>query len=78
MCKALVNNEDRCATIVEKRDISPSTVRKHHENLSTTKEDPTGSQHLVIKERSSVIWAQTMRRSRETDAAGGCKVSGKG
>ena len=57
MYKALVNHEDRCATIAEKWDISPSTVWKHHESLSTTKEDPTGSQHLVIKERSSVIWA---------------------
>ena len=78
MYKALVNHEDQCATIVEKWDILPSTVRKHHKSLSTTKEDPTGSQHLVIKEQSSVIWAQTTRRSRETDAAGGQKVSGKG
>ena len=66
------------AIIAEKWDISPSTVQKYHESPSTTKEDPTGSQHLVIKEQSSVIWAQTMRRSRETDAAGGHKVSGKG
>ena len=78
MYKARVNHEDQCATIVEKWDILPSTVRKHHESLSTTKEDPTGSQNLVIKEQSSVIWAQTMRRSRETDAASGHKVSGKG
>ena len=57
MYKALVNHKDWCATIVEKWDISPSTVQKHHKSLSTTKEDPTGSQHLVIKEQSSVIWA---------------------
>ena len=76
--KALVNQEDRHATIAEKWAISPSTVCKHHESLSTTKEDPTGNQHLVIKEQSSVIWAWTMRRSRETDAAGGYKVSRKG
>ena len=78
MYKAQVNHKDQCATISGKQDISPSTVWKHHESLSITKEDPTGSQNLVIKEQSSVIWAQTMRRSRETDAAGGHKVSGKG
>ena len=78
MYKALVNNEDQCATIVEKWDILPSTVWKHHESHSTTNKDLIGSHRLVIKEQSSVIWAQTKRRSRETDAAGGCKVSGKG
>ena len=78
MYKALVNHENQCATIVEKWDISPSTVGKHHESLNTIKKDSTGSQHLVIKEQSSVIWARTMRRSRETDAAGRQKVSGKG
>ena len=57
MYKALVNHDDRCATIVEKWDISPNTVQKHHESLNTTKEDPIKSHHLVIKERSSVIWA---------------------
>ena len=78
MYKARANHEDQCATIVKKQDISPSTVRKYPKSLSTTKEDPTGSQHLVIKEQTSVIWAQTMRRSRETDAASRHKVSGKG
>ena len=78
MYKPLVNNEDRCATIVEKWDTSPSTVRKHHESHNITNEDLTRSHHLVINEQSSVIWAQTKRRSRETDAASRYKVSGKG
>ena len=78
MYKAFVSNEDRCATIVEKWDISPSTVWKHHKSHRTTNEDLIRSHHLVIKEQSSVIWAQTQRKSRETDAAGRCKVSGKG
>ena len=52
----------------------------YHQVLSgsITKEDPTGSQHQVIKELSSVIWAQTTKKSRETDAASRHKVSGKG
>ena len=78
MYKARVNYEDQCAIIVGKWDIQPSTVQKHYESPSTTKEDPTGNQYLVVKERSSVIWAQTMRRSRETNAAGRHMVSGKG
>ena len=78
MCKALVNNKDRCVTIAEKLDILPSTVRKHHKSHSTTNKNLIGSHCLVIKEQNSVIWAQTKRRSRETDAAGGHKVSGKG
>ena len=78
MYKAQANHEDRCAIIAEKWDISPSTVQKYHESHSIIKEDPIGSQHPVIKEQSSVIWAQTTRRSRETDAASGHKVSGKG
>ena len=78
MYKARANHEDRYAINVEKWEISPSTVRRYHESPSIIKEDPIGSQHPVIKEQSSVIWAQTTRRSRETDAASGHKVSGKG
>ena len=77
MYRALVNNEDQCATIVEKLDISPSSIRKHHESCSTINEDLIGSHRLEIKEQSSVVWAQTKGRSRETDAAIGLKVSGK-
>ena len=65
-------------TDVLKQDTLPSTVRNHHESHNTTNKDLTRSHHLVINEQSSVIWAQTQRRSRETDAAGGYKVSGKG
>ena len=78
MCKVLVNNEEQSAIIVEKWDISPSTILKHHESYHTTNKDLIGSHRLVIKEQSSVIWVQTQRRSRETNASGGCKVSGKG
>ena len=66
MYKALINHEDQCAKIVEKWDISPSTGQQHHKSLSTTKEDPTGSQYLVIKEQSSVIWAWNNKKEQGT------------
>ena len=59
-------------------DISSGIVQKHHISHSTTNEDPTRSHRLVIKRPSSVILAQMSRKSRETDAAGGCKVSREG
>ena len=77
MYKLLVNNKDQCAKTARKQGISPSTVWKHHNSHNTTNKDLIGSHYLVIKEQSSVIWSPTKRKSRETDAAGRCKVSGK-
>ena len=76
--RTLVSNEDQCVIIVGRWDIFPGTVWKHHISYNTTSKDLTISHCLVIKRPSSVTSAQTWRRNRETDVAGGCKLSGEG
>ena len=75
--KTLVSNEDQCAIIAGKWDISPEIVWKHHVSHNTTNENLTLSYCLIIRKPSSVILAQILRRSMEIDAAGGHKVSGE-
>ena len=55
--KTLVSNKEKCVIIVERRDISPGVVQKHHISYSTTNKHLTRSHHLVIKKQSSVILA---------------------
>ena len=76
--KTLVSNEDRCAIIAGRWDILPGIVQKHHVSHSTTSKEPTRSYCLIIKRLISVILAQILRKSKETDAAGRRKVSGEG